>query len=273
MLVSFQTPLQPSKVVLQGLQDTTGSNHAEFSSLSYYSVITTPELLRNFHSDGETHGKPKYSNLGWYVGQVLGSCVGLLEGADWKKNRKIFDPAFTHAATVSHIHVTNSTAKAFVDNLPSTVTTTATITDGDADDGPGNKKDEGPNRTLKFPIVSGFQKYPFLLTAALIYGPMSSTEEDNLWTMAEKRLALTPYLFIGGPYRYKRGNWFDRKAFGQLNDFKNEWIKYNRDIVEDRRSQGIKTPILSYWDAYQSGQITMDNVSGITKHLNRQKGL
>ncbi|KUI63184.1 Alpha-humulene 10-hydroxylase [Cytospora mali] len=218
-------------------------------------VITTPELLRIFHSDGETHGKPKYSNLGWYLGQVLGSCIGLLEGEDWKKGRKLFDPPFTHSATTARIDITDSTAKEFVDNLPSMV---ADAPDADASSTDREKSDN--TKTLSFPIVPAFQKYPFFLAANIIYGHMTRDEEDRLWTMAEKRLGLTPYLFIGGPYRYRSGSWVDPKAFGLLNDFRDEWIKYNKDIVQDRRLRGVKAPILSYWDAYEAGSITLENL-------------
>lgn len=212
------------------------------------SVITTPQQLRDFHSDGDQHGKPLYSNLGWYLGQVLGSCVGLLTGDNWKKNRRIFDPAFTHSATSSRISTTERAAKEFVDKLPASWAFNSTI------------DDKSDKEAFSFPIVRGFQKYPFLLAASVIYGDMTAAEETDLWALAEKRLGLSLYLFIGGPYRYKSGSWLDRKAFGLLEDFTTEWRKYNERIVHDRRARAMKVPIVSYWDSYDKQDITLENV-------------
>ncbi|KAG6358660.1 hypothetical protein INS49_012178 [Diaporthe citri] len=133
-------------------------------------------------------------------------------------------------------------------NAPQGQTTSHSNVDGDK------------TNDLGFPIVPGFQKYPFFLAANIIYGRMTRDEEDRLWAMAEKRLGLTPYLFIGGPYRYESGSWIDRKAFGLLQNFRDDWIKYNKELVQDRRLRGVSAPILSYWDAYEGGSITLENL-------------
>ncbi|PSR77225.1 cytochrome P450 [Coniella lustricola] len=216
-------------------------------------VITTPQLLRDFHSDGDKHGKPQYSNLGWYLGQVLGSCIGLLEGPDWKQQRQIFDPAFRHSATVALIGDTDRAAKDFIDNLPVAAKNIPQTT-------PQNEKSQN-QQNLEFPIIPAFQKFPFFLAARVIYGPMTEAEEDDLWALAEKRLSLAPYLFIGGPYRYRWGKWIDHTAFGRLQDFSTQWRKYNERIVKSRRSNGAAAaPILTYWNALENGEMTMENL-------------
>jgi cytochrome P450 len=50
-------------------------------------------------------------NLGWFVGELLGRAMGLLYGQDWKRLRKIFDPAFTHSAAVARIDVVDRAAR------------------------------------------------------------------------------------------------------------------------------------------------------------------
>ncbi|GKT97224.1 cytochrome P450 [Colletotrichum tofieldiae] len=157
--------------------------------------ITRPEDLRTFSVDGDKHGK--HSNLGWFLDQLLGHCIGFLQGDEWKKKRQVFYPAFSHDGTTSRADSTEIAARKFIHDLPSTQS-----------DGAAAKQKE----SFSFRIVEGFRQFPLFVTANVIYGPMSDAEKDELWALAEKRLALWPYAVIGGPYRFSWGGLFDRKT-------------------------------------------------------------
>ncbi|KAB8228304.1 cytochrome P450 [Aspergillus alliaceus] len=207
-------------------------------------VITTPENLRAFYLDGEKHGK--HSNLGCFLDQILGRCIGFLEGDGWKQKRQIFYPPFSYDATANRIGATEGSARKFVDELPSLH--------------PKAAQDDDGKKRVSFDIINGFRKFPLYLTASVLYGAMTDTEKADLWALAEKRLALWPYAVIGGPYRFSWGHWIDRTGFDLLKDFSSEWRKYNERLVLARRARGIKTPLTLFWDSYEAGEVTLENV-------------
>ncbi|EFY94492.2 Cytochrome P450 CYP5334A1 [Metarhizium robertsii ARSEF 23] len=207
-------------------------------------VITTPEDLRIFSSDGEKHGK--HSNMGWFLDQLLGRCIGFLQGEEWKQKRQIFYPTFSHDKIAARINLTESAANKFTEDLP------FVHSDGYIE--------TGPRKTVSFRVADGFRKFPLDVTASIIYGTMTNAERDDLWTLAEKRLALWPFTILGGPYRFSWGSWFDRKSYSLLNEYTIEWRNYNDRIVETRRASGIKTPVVLIYDAYEAGDITLENL-------------
>lgn len=215
------------------------------------SVITTVEDLKIFASDSSDHGKPPNSNMGWFLGELLGQCMGLLSGKDWKRVRQIFNPAFTHTAAVSRVDTVESAARKHVKDLPIFAEPNTTNTSG---------KDD--SKSFRLPVVKAFTKFPYFLTAGAIYGPMTEMEERDLWNVTEKRLALNPYMFGGGPYRFERGaHLFDRAAVRRLRDYNKEWREYNVHMVQIRRASREKAPIISYWEEYERGNMTMEEVS------------
>ncbi|KAK4200401.1 cytochrome P450 [Triangularia verruculosa] len=217
-------------------------------------VITTPEDLKVFHSDSDKHGKPRFQNLGWFVGQVLGRCVGLLEGEEWKHRRTVFEPPFRHAASIARMDITESEAKKFVLNLGQLAAAEEVADDI------GVKSSEITPSKFTLHAVSAFMKFPFYLTAGVVYGEMSEAEEVELWDLAQKHMALLPYFVIGGPYRVAAGRYVDRKAFRKLDEFVNGWRECHERMVATRRAKGIRVPLVEYWEEYEAGKITLDEL-------------
>ncbi|MCJ1286803.1 hypothetical protein MMC26_006149 [Xylographa opegraphella] len=208
-----------------------------------YSVITTPGDFKNFSSDAGDHGKPHNMNLGWYLGQVLGQCLGFLGGDDWIRMRKIFDPTFTHSAAVARIDIVDSAARDYVEKLPRLATSSS---------------DKDATKSFTLSIVEAFTKFPYFLTARAIYGPMTETEEDDPWRLTEKRIALGPYFLGGGPYRFATAAWlFDRNAIRRLRKYESEWRDYNARMVQVRRAWGERPPIMTYWEEHGKGNMSL----------------
>lgn len=215
-----------------------------------HSVITTPQDLKHFSSDASDHPKTPNVNLGWFVGELLGQAMGLLYGQDWRRLRKIFDPAFTHSAAVSRIDNVDQAAKKYVEGLPLLADDSTTSTSGN---------DE---KSFSLPVQKAFTKFPYFLTASAIYGPMTEKEERDLWTVTEKRVALNQYWIGGGPYRFETAaKLYDRGAVQRLEEFNKEWRDYNTRMVEVRRARGETAPIISYWEEYEKGNMAMVEVS------------
>ncbi|KAL8882139.1 MAG: hypothetical protein Q9198_000811 [Flavoplaca austrocitrina] len=214
------------------------------SSSPSQSVITTPEALRHFSSDANDHPKTPNVNLGWFVGELLGQAVGLLYGKDWRRLRKIFDPAFTRSAAVARIDVVDRAARKYVEGLHLLADKTL---------GSPGGKDE---KSFSLPVLKAFTKFPYFLTASTIYGPMTEAEERDLWGVTEKRIALNQYWISGGPYRSEwLAKWCDPGAVQRLREFNMEWHDYNARMVQVRRTRGETAPIISYWEEYEKGNM------------------
>jgi cytochrome P450 len=218
------------------------------------SVITTPEDLKHFSSDANDHPKAPNVNLGWFVGELLGRAMGLLYGQDWRRLRKIFDPAFTHSAAVARIDVVDRAARKYVEGLPLLAERRNPASTGEKDD----------KSSFSLPVLKAFTKFPYFLTASAIYGPMTQTEERDLWSVTEKRIALNQYWIGGGPYRFETGaRLFDRAAVKRLREFNKEWRDYNDRMVQVRRARGERAPIITYWEEYEKGNMAMVEVSSL----------
>nr|ARP51717.1 cytochrome P450 [Phyllosticta cirsii] len=208
-------------------------------------VITTPKDFKNFSSDANDHGKPHNMNLGWFIGESLGQCLGFHNGQSWMRMRNVFGPTFTHSAAVACLDMVHEGAKAYVDKLPQLAANPSFNTDGRV--------------PFLLSVADGFTKIPYFLTARVIYGAMTATEEDELWRITQIRSSLTPYFFIGIPYRSALATrLFDRGAIARLREFEREWTDFHRTIVHKRRAEGgPRPPILGYWEEFESGNITL----------------
>lgn len=188
-------------------------------------------------------------NLGWFVGQSLGQCLGFHNGKSWVRMRKIFDPTFTHSAAVSRVETVDEAAKAYVDKLPALAANPS-----------GVRKDQ-VGQPFLVSVAESFTKFPYFLTARVIYGTMTESEEEDLWRITEKRSKLTPYFFGGGVYRFATATWLtDRGAIARLREFEQEWTEFHQNIVHERRIEGTRPPIISYWEQFESGNINMVEV-------------
>ena len=191
-------------------------------------------------------------NLGWFVGELLGQAVGLLYGKDWRRLRKIFDPAFTRSAAVARIDVVDRAARKYVEGLHLLADKTL--------GSPGGKDEE----SFSLPVLKAFTKFPYFLTASTIYGPMTEVEERDLWDVTEKRIALNQYWISGGPYRFEwLAKWCDPGAVQRLREFNMEWHDYNARMVQVRRARGETAPIISYWEEYEKGNMAAVEVSSL----------
>ncbi|KAK3988694.1 cholesterol 24-hydroxylase [Cladorrhinum sp. PSN332] len=206
-------------------------------------VITTPEDFKKFALDANDHGKPVNMNLGWYLGQLLSQCMGVLKGQDWVRLRKVFDPTFTHAAAVAQIDVIDAAARKYVQELPKYAPTT---------------KNEKQSSSFSLKVTEAFSKLPYFLTARTMYGPMTEREENELWRITENRSSLSIYFLSGGPYRAKTtAHLFDSGAVRKLREYQADWEVYNTRLVQDRRARGERPPIIKYWEEVEAGNVTL----------------
>ncbi|UKZ72378.1 hypothetical protein TrVFT333_000007 [Trichoderma virens FT-333] len=58
-------------------------------------VLTSPDNLRDFFHDSDKHRKAPNNNSGWLIGEVLGSCLGLVSGSRWVNMRIPWEHPFS----------------------------------------------------------------------------------------------------------------------------------------------------------------------------------
>jgi len=69
-------------------------------------VIHTPEHVREFlRQDLNDHWHPADLNFGDYFNRILGQCAGALYNQPWRTVRRYFDPAYTHATSMTMIPI------------------------------------------------------------------------------------------------------------------------------------------------------------------------
>jgi hypothetical protein len=104
-------------------------------------------------------------------------------------------------------------------------------------------------------------KYPFFVTAWVIYGPMTEHERSTLWVIAQKALLLMRYVLKGGIYRYSICQYLDPAMKKELKIFERDWLEFNEDMYHSRSHRKIPSPIVSAWERTLVGEIPQKEVN------------
>ncbi|KAK4153858.1 cytochrome P450 [Chaetomidium leptoderma] len=200
-------------------------------------VITRPEDIRSFHSDSAAHNKARSSNAGWMFHQLLGECMGLINGPRWTALRNEFGPTYAHSAVVEKASILSVEAREYVDHL-------------DPQRRPG----------FRLRAADAVSRFPFFCTATSIYGPLSSQEKDQLWSVAQQNLAIMgKYVLLGGIYRSGRlSRWLSPASVRELGAFQAAWEEFNVRMFRTRREKRKLVPIVELWRHVEEGLVTKD---------------
>lgn len=210
--------------------------------LTPYSVITKPEDVKVFHSDSPAHMKSKSSNGGWLFHQLLGDCMGLINGHRWKQIRAEFDSYFIHRTVASISSHVELAAAEYLQHLET----------------------KGPE-SVEVHVADDFSRFPFMTTAEYLYGPLSHDEKEELWDLGQQSLTLMGNVLSGGVYRFKLCQWIRPQTFRRLKRFELEWRTFNERLVESRKlSRNHQPPILEVWKAVEDGRVSMEEVRLLT---------
>ncbi|KAF2815493.1 cytochrome P450 [Mytilinidion resinicola] len=200
-------------------------------------VITTAEDVRAFHSDSDQHAKSRSSNGGWFFHQLLGECMGLINGSRWKEVRGEFQHAFTHRAVMDMSPSISQYARDYVKDICS--------------------ESSGP---IVVHAANTLAKFPFFCTAKYLYGPLSREEKDELWALGQRNLALMRYVLAGGIYRFAMCRLFCTGTAKELDVFRRDWSNFNEKIYQTRRTSSPACLIVSIWKPVKEGTMKESEV-------------
>ena len=201
-------------------------------------VITRPQDIRTFYSDSDSHNKARSSNAGWMFHQLLGDCMGLVNGPRWKRLRTEFQPDFLRRSILRTTPNISKDAKGFVETMVSSDMESLTVRAATA--------------------VSGF---PFFCTAEYLYGPLSKTEKELLWAIGQSSLGLMGYVLSGGLFRFGISRVVNRAAIRDLNKFEAQWADFNHQIYLSRLKESPPPPIVPLWQLVLGSEVATRDVS------------
>ncbi|GFF54272.1 cytochrome P450 CYP12A2 [Aspergillus udagawae] len=206
------------------------------------SVLTTPTHAVQFFRNSHRHTKAVNNDSGWLFGEVLGVCVGLLSGSDWKRVRQQVEDGFARPAATRYTADLVTLAREYLQ------TTLAASSDQSLET-KGIIQVE-PAKTLQF--------YPFLSVAQILFGRLSPMQRSQLTTLAPLREELFKEVIRGGINRLSIAPWFRSRGVRILNEFQTQWEQFVEDAYHAavKRNQSPRPLVIGLWESYQAGTIS-----------------
>lgn len=160
--------------------------------------------------------------------------MGLVNGIRWKNLKSEFDLSFSHQAVMQRSADIEGEAYRFLRKL---------------EIGHGQEP-------FTLHASTAFMRFPFFCTSHLLYGPMTESERDRLWSTGQTRLALMRHVIKGGIMRYKACKWLTSTAVKELSVFQKEWAAFNRDMYLSRLELDPPPPIVSLKRSETEGKLS-----------------
>lgn len=179
------------------------------------SVLTQPSQLRAIFKDSDDHLKAPANNSGYYMNELMGKCVGLISGREWRSVRSVTEPPFSHRNASQAFDMIERHVSKYLQQLHSS---------GTLDLG------------LLHP-AEDMKMLPFWVVAEVFYGPLTSALKQELASLAPLRERIFHYVIRGGLPRFSWSRWLPSTANAELQEFKQRWKNFNRQAVEDAQAQ------------------------------------
>lgn len=202
-----------------------------------YRVITRPEDVKTVFKDSDMHSKGINNDAGWLMGELLGSCLGLVNGHEWRQIRDCMGDTFTRRSAASHIsRITEITQEYFSDLHRYGVLDRHTM---------------NPSRDLRL--------LTFWIVADYLYGTLSPSLRSEFKALIPLRESLFNRVIQGGITRFSWSRHLSSTTNRNLNMFKTRWELLNdaayRECKDGRRSP----PMVIMYESFMAGSITQDN--------------
>lgn len=203
------------------------------------SVLTKPEHIKVVFKDSDRHFKAVNNDSGYLMGRVLGKCLGLVSGQEWKDLRAVSGTAFSRINVTSHVDLIQSRVKGCLRNLEGR----GKLNDGFID----------PVHDLKV--------LPFFTVADVIYGQLSPEMEKELQYLAPIHERLFTHIIQGGLSRFEISRFFPTKANQTLSEFQAKWKMFNHMAYQRACDLSLtETPIFQLYDALHKGIVEEEHV-------------
>jgi len=197
-------------------------------------VLTRPEDIQTVFKDSDKHIKAVNNNAGWLMGEILGQCVGLISGKNWRTLRSVTGVAFLRKDVTSHIPLVEVRTKQHFDSLHAY---------GRLDQGLINPVDD-------------LKMLPFLILANIIYGDLSPEMEGELLALIPLREGLFRRMITGKLSRFSLSKYLPIQINRDLSRFKKTWSAFNMAAYKRSLADDSSAPIVQMYSHVQSVAIS-----------------
>lgn len=208
------------------------------NTCSLLSVLTRPEHLQAVFKDSDKHFKAKNNNSGYLMSRVLGHCIGLISGQEWKTARIAFEQPFLRSAAVDYVPMIQKHVSQYFEELHRT--------------GPLERGLLGPADDLKL--------LPFWIVAEVFYGELDADMISELRDLAHTREELFKHVIHGGISRFSISKYLPTQANRLLSQFQARWIAFNEGARRRAVSLNNGAPIVTLYELAEKGTITKEQL-------------
>lgn len=172
------------------------------------------------------------------MSQLLGQCVGLISGRDWRAVRAVTEAPFRHAAVSLQVE---SFQRHIVDHFESLHT-----------QGGGGNLEQG----LLHP-VDDLVMLPFRVVADMFYGPLPPRLSRMLEDLVPLRARIfNDHVIRGGIHRFAWARFLPTAANAELAAFRRAWEEFNLSaLAHARDAGGPPPPVVGMYGAVRAGEI------------------
>lgn len=205
-------------------------------------VLHTAEHVREFlRNDSKDHFRPEGLGFGDYFYRMLGQCVGALSGEPWRVVRSYFDPAYTHAASLTMMPPFQNEVTKWLNALKNDSLRT----------GVGRLVVHAPTSCKVLPLRVIPQSF-----YGEAYDDHAYAKMVRISRIQEQALK---YAVLG---RWQKHRWFNMlptPSRRQLDEYHQAWQTFNLEILETARKKGLAIPAEHVFKGVQpDGAIPME---------------
>lgn len=203
------------------------------------SVLTKAEHVKIIFKDSDKHYKAVNNNSGYLMGQVLGKCVGLVSGQEWRHLRAVSETAFSHNNVSGHVNLLQNRVKSYIRDL----------------------EERGSLLGGLIDPVEDLKMLPFFAVADVIYGKLPPDMERGLRYLAPIHERLFTHVIQGGLSRLEISSFLPTETNRTLREFETKWKAFNHMAYQRACDLSLTdTPIFQLFDALHEGTVSDKHV-------------
>lgn len=172
------------------------------------------------------------------MNRLLGKCVGLISGDEWRSVRALTEVPFGHRATVNRVA---DIERHVVDHF-------------------GHLHSHGRLKDQILHPAEDMKMLPFWVVCEIFYGRLPPPLLQELRHLAPLRERIFQYVIRGGLTRFAWARWLPTTANAELRTFQRRWKAFNDAAYAHAKARDPLTPIVQLYNAKRSGQMTEDQL-------------
>ncbi|KAF2729058.1 cytochrome P450 [Polyplosphaeria fusca] len=215
-----------------------GSVYRIWSGMTPEIVLTTADDVKAVFKDSDLHSKGVNNDAGWLMGQLLGSCLGLISGAEWQSVRAHTGMSFTQKNTVANVSRIETLTKRHLALL----------------------HDQGRLESHGLDPVKDLRLLPFWVIADNLYGPLTEAMRSELQHLIPLREELFARVIQGGVTRFSWSRYLPTRVNMRLKAFREKWVAFNDRAHGVCKLAGVSAPVVHMYAASENGLMTRENL-------------